>query len=73
MAQTVIVADSPQGKSLQAAVESHLRASVGDGIPHEVLAQYIVVMLGHGNSREQVAENLVAFLGDKSSNNFTDW
>mmetsp|Transcript_32604 Transcript_32604/g.77343 ORF Transcript_32604/g.77343 Transcript_32604/m.77343 type:complete len:532 (+) Transcript_32604:197-1792(+) len=64
---------SKQGQALQQAVEHELRTSIDKEVPYEVLSQYIVVMLSHGNSRDTVAENLFAFLGRGSARRFVHW
>ncbi len=68
-----IVPDSPKGLALQKAIDTQLRTAIEKEVPYEVLAQYIVVMLGQRSTLPQVQQNLVAFLGEDAAKWFADW
>ena len=61
--------DQAQHKRLLSTIKEKLKASGGDD---DVLPEYMLVMLQNGKTKEQVAAELVAFLGHQS-NSFADW
>eukprot|EP00242_Pyramimonas_sp_CCMP2087_P010564 CAMPEP_0198220294 /NCGR_PEP_ID=MMETSP1445-20131203/78461_1 /TAXON_ID=36898 /ORGANISM="Pyramimonas sp., Strain CCMP2087" /LENGTH=134 /DNA_ID=CAMNT_0043898021 /DNA_START=374 /DNA_END=775 /DNA_ORIENTATION=+ len=59
-------------QALKKAITDKLIEFLGE-YTDDVLAEYILVMMAHGKTRDQTMDDLEAFLGPKNGRSFTDW
>eukprot|EP00898_Chlorokybus_atmophyticus_P004821 jgi/Chlat1/533/Chrsp103S00012 len=68
----VVDPKGPTGEALRGPVRDRLTKDMG-AYTDDVLVEYVLVMLSHGRSRSQMAQDLEAFLGAKPAESFSKW